>query len=105
MRPGTGTSVGVLPTTSTDKPLFGLTAPSAASAQVGDPATVPVSDTFEGITVLSQRERGDAGPSSDRYFLVQEVTPVDYRRLPVAHGWACRLTSVWGQWPGPNGCC
>lgn len=61
-----------------------LTAPGAASAQVGDPATVPVSDTFEGITVLSQRERGDAGPSSDRYFLVQEITPVDYRRLPVA---------------------
>lgn len=60
-----------------------LALPGSAAAQVGDAAIVPVSDTFRGVTVLSQREKGNAGPGSDRYFLVQEARPGEYVRLPI----------------------
>lgn len=42
-------------------------------AQRGEPNLVAVSDTFRGVTLLSEREPGGAGPASDRYFLVMAI--------------------------------
>ncbi|MCP9491920.1 MAG: hypothetical protein MSC31_18905 [Solirubrobacteraceae bacterium MAG38_C4-C5] len=65
-----------------------LIVPPVAHAQRGVPNVVPVSDTFRGVTLLSEREAGEAGPASDRYFLVRFIEggldrADEFLRLPV----------------------
>jgi hypothetical protein len=70
--------------------LVALMAPAVSQAQRGVPDLVAVSDTFRGVTLLSEREPGGGGPASDRYFLVMAIesfrddVPDEYPRLPVA---------------------
>lgn len=70
--------------------LVALMAPAVSQAQRGVPDLVAVSDTFRGVTLLSERESGGGGPASDRYFLVMAIesfrfdVPDEFRRLPVA---------------------
>ena len=63
-----------------------LAVAAPASAQgpfFPDPSLSPVSDTFGGVTMYSERETGGAGPGSDRYFLTQIVDRKP-QRLPIA---------------------
>lgn len=51
-----------------------VAAPASAQAPFfPDPSLSPVSDTYRGVTLYSERETGGDGPGSDRYFLTQIV--------------------------------
>lgn len=86
----------------------------AKSTASADPAQgldlVPVSDTFRGVTVFSERERGGQGPGSDRYFLTRLVDG-RCQRLPVASRRGVPFDvdlgprASWAPWEGARGPC